>query len=146
MSAEPRIAALIVAAGRGARAGTGDPKQYRLVGGASVLGRVLAVFGTHAAIDRILVVTHPDDGDFYARVVAVLDPPAREKLASPVPGGATRQASVARGLVRLAELGHELLVFLKVDRDEGVDGIAGQQARHHEREKTHGSQDGHQPN
>ncbi|WP_029029541.1 bifunctional 2-C-methyl-D-erythritol 4-phosphate cytidylyltransferase/2-C-methyl-D-erythritol 2,4-cyclodiphosphate synthase [Salinarimonas rosea] len=112
MSAEPRIAALIVAAGRGARAGTGDPKQYRLVGGASVLGRVLAVFGTHAAIDRILVVTHPDDGDFYARVVAVLDPPAREKLASPVPGGATRQASVARGLVRLAELGAAGIVLV----------------------------------
>ncbi|MGP9822651.1 bifunctional 2-C-methyl-D-erythritol 4-phosphate cytidylyltransferase/2-C-methyl-D-erythritol 2,4-cyclodiphosphate synthase [Salinarimonas sp. NSM] len=105
MSAKPRIAALIVAAGRGARAGAGDPKQYRLVGGASVLGRVLAVFGAHEAIDRILVVTHPDDGGFYARVVAALDPDARAKLVSPVPGGATRQDSVARGLARLEEFG-----------------------------------------
>ncbi|WP_372423362.1 bifunctional 2-C-methyl-D-erythritol 4-phosphate cytidylyltransferase/2-C-methyl-D-erythritol 2,4-cyclodiphosphate synthase [Salinarimonas chemoclinalis] len=110
--AEPRIAALVVAAGRGARAGAGDPKQYRLVGGASVLGRVLAVFGAHAAIDRILVVTHPDDGDFYARVVAGLDPGARAKLVSPVPGGATRQASVARGLARLEEVGAPEIVLV----------------------------------
>jgi 2-C-methyl-D-erythritol 4-phosphate cytidylyltransferase/2-C-methyl-D-erythritol 2,4-cyclodiphosphate synthase len=99
----PRIAALIVAAGRGSRAGAGDPKQYRLVGGASVLGRVLDLFGAHETIDRILVVIHPDDSDFYARVTAGLGPGAREKLLAPAQGGATRQISVANGLARLAE-------------------------------------------
>ena len=44
----------------------------------------------------------------------------------------------------LAEFGHELPVLLKFDRDEGVDGIAGQQVRRHEREETHGKQDSHQ--
>ncbi|MGJ3264924.1 MAG: bifunctional 2-C-methyl-D-erythritol 4-phosphate cytidylyltransferase/2-C-methyl-D-erythritol 2,4-cyclodiphosphate synthase [Salinarimonas sp.] len=112
MSAQPRIAALIVAAGRGTRAGTGDPKQYRLLGGSSVLGRVLAIFGAHETIDRILVVTHRDDGDFYARVVAALEPAARAKLASPVAGGETRQASVASGLARLAELGAPQIVLV----------------------------------
>ncbi|GGK18062.1 bifunctional 2-C-methyl-D-erythritol 4-phosphate cytidylyltransferase/2-C-methyl-D-erythritol 2,4-cyclodiphosphate synthase [Salinarimonas ramus] len=103
MSEPSRIAALVVAAGRGARAGAGDPKQYRLVGGESVLGRVLALLGAHEAIDRILVVTHPDDGDFYARTTTALAPAAREKLLAPVQGAATRQGSVAAGLARLAD-------------------------------------------
>lgn len=112
MATTPLIAALIVAAGRGSRAGAGDPKQYRLVGGTTVLGRVLSLFGAHETIDRILVVTHPDDQGFYARVSAALEPAAREKLIAPVSGGATRQASVAAGLERLAEIGAPDLVLV----------------------------------
>lgn len=112
MSTTPLIAALVVAAGRGSRAGAGDPKQYRLVGGTTVLGRVLSLFGMHETIDRILVVTHPDDHDFYARVSAALEPAVREKLIAPVAGGATRQASVAAGLARLAEMGAPDLVLV----------------------------------
>lgn len=112
MSQRPRIAALIVAAGRGSRAGAGDPKQYRLVGGESVLGRVLALFGAHETIDRILTVVHPDDSDFYARVAAALPPAARAKLDTPVHGGATRQASVANGMTRLAEGGAPDIVLV----------------------------------
>jgi len=92
----PRIATLIVAAGRGVRAGGGQPKQYRRLGGQSVLARALRPFLGHAAISEIRVVIHPDDRSLYDRETAGLD------LADPVVGGATRHDSVRRGLEALA--------------------------------------------
>ncbi|PKQ04147.1 MAG: bifunctional 2-C-methyl-D-erythritol 4-phosphate cytidylyltransferase/2-C-methyl-D-erythritol 2,4-cyclodiphosphate synthase, partial [Alphaproteobacteria bacterium HGW-Alphaproteobacteria-11] len=41
------VVALIVAAGRGSRAGPGAPKQYRELGGSPVLRRTLAAFAAH---------------------------------------------------------------------------------------------------
>ena len=90
-------AALIVAAGQGVRAGGGVPKQYRHIGGGTVLGRSLQLFLGHAAIDRVLVVIGPDDAAHYAAVA-----PQHEKLLPPIVGGATRQDSVRLGLERLA--------------------------------------------
>ena len=57
------IAALLVAAGRGARAATdlAQPKQYCEIGGAPMLSRTLSVFAAHPDVDDILVVIHPDD-------------------------------------------------------------------------------------
>ncbi len=79
-------AAIIVAAGRGVRAGGGVPKQWRPLAGSTVLGRTLAVFETHARVDRLVVVLHPDDI-------------AEANLAAEVvPGGATRRDSVLAGL------------------------------------------------
>lgn len=92
-----RIAVLVVAAGRGARAGAGVPKQYRLLAGRSVLGRCLDAIGTYGAIAEIRVIIHPEDATLYAESVgdALLPPP--------VSGGATRQASVRLGLEALAD-------------------------------------------
>jgi len=41
------IAALIVAAGRGSRAGDGVPKQYRPIGGKPLVAHSLDVFASH---------------------------------------------------------------------------------------------------
>ena len=92
-------AALIVAAGRGTRAGPGGPKQYRTLGGIPVLRRTLAAFASHPGIDHVCAVIHPDDADAYEAAAAGLP-----KLVAPCFGGATRQASVAIGLEHLKAL------------------------------------------
>jgi 2-C-methyl-D-erythritol 4-phosphate cytidylyltransferase / 2-C-methyl-D-erythritol 2,4-cyclodiphosphate synthase len=93
--------AIIVAAGRGARFGTGRAKQYHLLAGETVLRRTIQAFSDHAAISAIQVVIHPDDGANYTDAVAGL---GNEKLLAPVFGGATRQHSVLSGLEALQKL------------------------------------------
>jgi 2-C-methyl-D-erythritol 4-phosphate cytidylyltransferase/2-C-methyl-D-erythritol 2,4-cyclodiphosphate synthase len=97
-----RIAALIVAAGRGTRAairGAG-PKQYAEIGGQTVLERAITAFASHPAIDNVKVVIHTDDAQLYGRATARC---TSSKLSEPAIGGATRQASVLRGLEALSE-------------------------------------------
>jgi 2-C-methyl-D-erythritol 4-phosphate cytidylyltransferase/2-C-methyl-D-erythritol 2,4-cyclodiphosphate synthase len=89
--------ALVVAAGRGSRAGGGIPKQYRQLGSAAVLRRCLQTFCAHERVDAVRVVIHPDDRELYDRAVSGLD------LLPPVHGGATRQDSVRLGLESLAD-------------------------------------------
>ncbi|HEV1999915.1 MAG TPA: bifunctional 2-C-methyl-D-erythritol 4-phosphate cytidylyltransferase/2-C-methyl-D-erythritol 2,4-cyclodiphosphate synthase [Xanthobacteraceae bacterium] len=87
-------AAIIVAAGRGERAG--GLKQYRPLGGEPVLRRVLRLFATHPGIDAVQPVIHPaDEADFRAAAAGIDCRP-------PVAGGATRQASVRAGLETLS--------------------------------------------
>lgn len=88
--------ALIVAAGRGSRAGGDLPKQYRNLGGQPVLRRCWSAFALHARVDHVVTVIHPDDRALYDDCLAGLDP------AAPVPGGATRQESCRNGLESLA--------------------------------------------
>lgn len=95
------IAAIIVAAGRGSRAGEGLPKQYRSAGGRTVLTRTLDAFGAADEIDAIVVAIHPDDAAFYDAAVGGATQAVRDKLAAPVSGGATRQSSVYAGLATL---------------------------------------------
>lgn len=92
----PATLALIVAAGRGQRAGDGLPKQYRRVGGQAVLRRTVQAFLDHPRVDGVQVVIHPDDRDLYAAAVSGL------ALPSPILGGATRQESVRLGLEAVA--------------------------------------------
>jgi 2-C-methyl-D-erythritol 4-phosphate cytidylyltransferase/2-C-methyl-D-erythritol 2,4-cyclodiphosphate synthase len=92
------FAVIIVAAGRGVRAGPGLPKQYRQLAGRSVLAHTLAAFASHPGAGPIVTVLHPEDaGLFAAHVPAAL---ARRCLC--VSGGATREASVRAGLEALA--------------------------------------------
>lgn len=91
------IAAIIVAGGRGHRAGQGKPKQYRLLQGEPLIRRTLRTFHEHPAIDRIVPVIHRDDADDYALAARDLG----SKCAAPVFGGATRQDSVRAGLEAL---------------------------------------------
>jgi 2-C-methyl-D-erythritol 4-phosphate cytidylyltransferase/2-C-methyl-D-erythritol 2,4-cyclodiphosphate synthase len=86
--------ALIVAAGRGVRAGGGVPKQYRAVAGKPLLRH--AIEGLQAAGLSVRVVYNPDDAALYEAATAGLD------LPPPVAGGATRQESVRLGLEALA--------------------------------------------
>jgi 2-C-methyl-D-erythritol 4-phosphate cytidylyltransferase/2-C-methyl-D-erythritol 2,4-cyclodiphosphate synthase len=95
-----RVAALIVAAGRGVRAGGDLPKQYRPLGGQPILRRTTSLFLAHPRVDDVLVVIHGDDADLYGEAVA-----GQAGLLPFVTGGATRQESVRRGLEALAERG-----------------------------------------
>lgn len=91
-------AAIVVAAGRGSRAGGTVPKQYHIMDGAPVLRRAVAALAAHPDIGAIQVVIHPDDEPLYRAAVAGL-----EKLRAPVAGGVDRQASVRSGLAALAD-------------------------------------------
>ena len=90
------VAAVVVAAGRGLRAGGGVPKQYRPMPGGTAVERALAMFSSHADVALVQPVIHPDDQDTFRRSSAGLG------LLSPVFGGATRQDSVRSGLEALA--------------------------------------------
>ncbi|MBI1394260.1 MAG: bifunctional 2-C-methyl-D-erythritol 4-phosphate cytidylyltransferase/2-C-methyl-D-erythritol 2,4-cyclodiphosphate synthase [Alphaproteobacteria bacterium] len=96
---ETTATALIVAAGRGARAGAGGPKQYRPLAGSAVIAHTLAAFLRHPRIDAVRVVIHRDDRDLYAEAIGALA--GQDKLLAPVIGGAERQDSVRLGLESL---------------------------------------------
>lgn len=96
MQQPPDVAVVIVAAGRGARAGDGAPKQFRTVGGKPILARTLERFLVQPDVRRVTVVIDPEHGPLYTAIV-----PAHAKLAPPVGGGPTRQQSVRMGLASL---------------------------------------------
>ncbi|MBS3960418.1 MAG: bifunctional 2-C-methyl-D-erythritol 4-phosphate cytidylyltransferase/2-C-methyl-D-erythritol 2,4-cyclodiphosphate synthase [Sandarakinorhabdus sp.] len=91
-------AALVVAAGQGARAGGDIPKQYRLIGGQAVLAQAVASLRRHPAIGRIHVVVAEGE-----------EPRARTALGDAVAtigaGGSSRQESVRRGLAQIESMG-----------------------------------------
>ncbi|MEH3119228.1 MAG: bifunctional 2-C-methyl-D-erythritol 4-phosphate cytidylyltransferase/2-C-methyl-D-erythritol 2,4-cyclodiphosphate synthase [Methylorubrum populi] len=107
-----KVAAVVVAAGKGLRVGGDLPKQYRRVGGRAVLTRTLAALADSPRIARIQPVIAPDARDFFRECLADLEPAQRGKLAEPVPGGATRQQSVAAGLEGLARAAAPDLVLV----------------------------------
>ncbi|MFD1158036.1 bifunctional 2-C-methyl-D-erythritol 4-phosphate cytidylyltransferase/2-C-methyl-D-erythritol 2,4-cyclodiphosphate synthase [Roseovarius aestuarii] len=82
------IAAIIVAAGRGTRAGGDLPKQWQMLAGRRVIDWTLNAFRNAPEIDRIVVMLHPDDMDR-------LDSTDRTSV---VAGGETRSQSVRKGL------------------------------------------------
>jgi 2-C-methyl-D-erythritol 4-phosphate cytidylyltransferase/2-C-methyl-D-erythritol 2,4-cyclodiphosphate synthase len=91
-----RTIALLVAAGRGARFGGETPKQYRTLLGRPVLRHAAEALLREGGVAAILPVTPPGE---EAALAAMLD---GLPLLPPVPGGATRQASVLAGLEALA--------------------------------------------
>ncbi|MFC2967396.1 bifunctional 2-C-methyl-D-erythritol 4-phosphate cytidylyltransferase/2-C-methyl-D-erythritol 2,4-cyclodiphosphate synthase [Acidimangrovimonas pyrenivorans] len=86
-------AAIIVAAGRGLRAGGGIPKQWRDLAGQPVLARTVAAFRAAPGIGTILLVLHPDD---MARAAPLL-----AEGVEIVTGGTSRDASVRNALEAL---------------------------------------------
>ncbi|NRA88171.1 MAG: 2-C-methyl-D-erythritol 4-phosphate cytidylyltransferase [Rhizobiales bacterium] len=94
-------AALIVASGRGSRAGGDVPKQYQLIGDKPVLWHTINNFINHQKIDKILVVIHPDDVALYESVIAQLD---ATKILPHSFGGTERQYSVTHGLKAISHL------------------------------------------
>ena len=95
--------ALIVAAGRGNRAGQGKPKQYRDMpdgSSGSVLARSIAAFADNEAISRVCVAIHNDDVKLYDKLISNCN--YSDKLFY-VFGGDDRQASVLNGLNALAD-------------------------------------------
>ena len=90
------VAALVVAAGRGLRAGGTVPKQYAAVAGEPMVRRSLALLAAHPDIALVQPVIHPNDAELYRQAARGLD------VLEPVFGGTTRQASVHAGLEALA--------------------------------------------
>lgn len=99
MAKSQRTAVVLVAAGRGLRAGAGGPKQYREIGGVPVIYRAMEAFSRHPDVSAVQPVVNPDDSAIFTAAVAGLE------HEPPTEGGATRQASVLAGLEALA--GHE---------------------------------------
>jgi 2-C-methyl-D-erythritol 4-phosphate cytidylyltransferase/2-C-methyl-D-erythritol 2,4-cyclodiphosphate synthase len=91
-----RTAAILVAAGRGLRAGAGGPKQYREIGGQTVIFRAMQALCRHPDVFAVQPVVNPDDAAIFNEAVAGL------RHQPPTEGGATRQASVHAGLEALA--------------------------------------------
>jgi 2-C-methyl-D-erythritol 4-phosphate cytidylyltransferase / 2-C-methyl-D-erythritol 2,4-cyclodiphosphate synthase len=100
------IAAVVVAGGRGLRAGGGVPKQYRELAGEPVIRPALAAFLEHPRIGLVQPVIHPEDKDIFHAATAGL-----QKLLPPVWGGITRQASVRAGLEGLNKSSPELVLI-----------------------------------
>ena len=59
------VAAVMVAAGRGSRAGGDLPKQFRPIGGESMLRRALSMFVEHAEVGLVQPVIHPEDVEHF---------------------------------------------------------------------------------
>lgn len=91
--------AVIVAAGRGERAGfhAGGPKQYRDLCGEPVIARTLDAFIAWDATMRIVIVIHGDDKELLREALG--DLPSNVTACT---GGSSRQASVLCGLRALA--------------------------------------------
>ena len=100
------VAAVVVAAGRGERAGGDVPKQYRDIAGEPMIRPTLRAFLDHAQIDLVQPVIHSGDEGIYRAATAGL-----QKLSAPVAGGATRQASVRAGLEALASSAPDLVLI-----------------------------------
>jgi 2-C-methyl-D-erythritol 4-phosphate cytidylyltransferase/2-C-methyl-D-erythritol 2,4-cyclodiphosphate synthase len=101
----PSVAAVIVAAGRGLRAGGNLPKQYRELAGEPVIRSSLSLFAWHGQIGAVQAVIHPDDRGSYEAAAKGL------RLLPPVSGGASRQASVRAGLEALSARAPDIVLI-----------------------------------
>ncbi len=106
MTDRPHIAALIVAAGKGERAGGDMPKQYRMFRGKPVLAHAIDALAAYPMIDAIRVVIGPDQEDAYRDAIA------ERSVAAHVIGGETRQESVRNGLEAIAADGGADIVLI----------------------------------
>ena len=94
----PKTAAILVAAGRGVRAGSGEiPKQYRPLAGKCALVRCLELFTGHSDIGLVQPVIGEQDSALYDALG-----PLPACVLPPVFGAETRQGSVRAGLAALA--------------------------------------------
>ena len=90
-----RVIVLIVAAGKGTRAGGSVAKQWQQVAGKRVIDHAIAAFENHPEISGVALVLHADDmaqaAEFRARGICVTQ------------GGAERNLSVREGLRAMPE-------------------------------------------
>jgi 2-C-methyl-D-erythritol 4-phosphate cytidylyltransferase / 2-C-methyl-D-erythritol 2,4-cyclodiphosphate synthase len=98
MDTSEKTVALLVAAGSGSRTGGDLPKQYRRLGGKSVIAHAIDRL-RHPLIDEILVVIGAGQEALYWESVG------ERALPSPIIGGDTRQQSSRNGLNAIAEAG-----------------------------------------
>lgn len=103
-----RIGVVIVAAGRGERAGQSadGPKQYRRIGGQPVIRHTLEAFVGNPAVAAVAVAIHADDAELFS---AAAGPLASSVMT--VTGGATRQASTRLALLALRDSGIDTVLI-----------------------------------
>ena len=104
--APARTAALVPAAGRGERLGPGAPKALRAIGGEPILLHAVRGLLASGRVD-LVVVAAPPSAEGVAevrRILAGLEPVAV------VPGGDTRQQSVALALDAVPEDGYDVVL------------------------------------
>lgn len=126
MASQREVAALIVAAGRGTRAGGDLPKQYRRLAGRPVISYALDALLACGRIGHVIVVIDPADAELYRSAM-----PSTPRLLAPVAGGATRQASVLAGLEGLGARAPDIVLVQDAARpfvsqtliDEAVDAV-----------------------
>lgn len=90
-----QVAAVVVAAGQGVRAGGDLPKQFRRIAGETLLRRALSSFVEAPKVSFVQPVIRSEDAELVRAEMAGMS------VLPPVFGGATRQASVRAGLEAL---------------------------------------------
>ncbi len=101
-----KVAGLIVAAGRGKRAGGGIPKQYRDLNGQTVLRRSVMALLAHEDVGAVQVVIHSDDVNEYEATVNDIS-----GLLPVCIGGAERHNSVLAGLNALKDFSPDIVLI-----------------------------------
>jgi 2-C-methyl-D-erythritol 4-phosphate cytidylyltransferase/2-C-methyl-D-erythritol 2,4-cyclodiphosphate synthase len=99
------VAAIIVAAGRGERAGSASPKQYRQLAGEPVLRRSLRLFAAHPQVQTVQPVIDLNHAEHFRQAALGL-----ERLRAAVAGGNTRQASVLAGLIAIESAAPDIVL------------------------------------
>ena len=89
-----RVAAIIVAAGKGTRMGTELPKQYMTLAGKTILETTLYKFEKSNEIDEIILVVNKEDLEYVKSEIAA----PYEKVACVISGGTSRTESVFEGI------------------------------------------------
>ena len=98
------VAAVVVAAGQGLRAGGDLPKQFRRIAGQTLLEHALSAFVGTPRVAFVQPVIRPDDLSLVGTLISGID------VLMPVSGGATRQASVRAGLEALEPRSPDIVV------------------------------------
>lgn len=96
---QPRLHALLPCAGTGSRAGTPQPKQYQPLAGQPMVLHTLRALSQVTRLEAIVLAVSP--GDAFIETLSAQTAPARVVAC----GGATRAATVARGLAALQAAG-----------------------------------------
>jgi 2-C-methyl-D-erythritol 4-phosphate cytidylyltransferase/2-C-methyl-D-erythritol 2,4-cyclodiphosphate synthase len=91
------IAAIIVAAGKGERAGTSLPKQFVTIGGKALLAHAVTALARHPRIERTVVVVAEGQTELAAQALGDI------QVDAIVIGGAERQQSAAAGLAAIGD-------------------------------------------
>lgn len=95
-----KVQVILPTAGSGKRFKSARPKALALLNGVPVFIHTLRVFENHPRINSVIVVAHPNyTRQFYQCIKKC----KLRKVAAVIPGGKTRQESVARGLKFLAD-------------------------------------------
>ncbi|MGH7232116.1 MAG: 2-C-methyl-D-erythritol 4-phosphate cytidylyltransferase [Nitrospiraceae bacterium] len=99
MQLAPRAVALVPAAGRGLRMGSGTPKQFLSLGGLPVLVHSLRVLELSTAVTAVVLAVPDADREFCAK--EIVSRHGFAKVTVIVAGGEQRQDSVRLGLAAI---------------------------------------------